>query len=326
MNTAYGTVELFFSYTPVEGETVTLATNITGIRSFAGVEELTLLPISVSIGMRNLGNDFIVVQTLLDDSVVDQSDFGYDVPLVSKVFDIRIFFFNARISVYMNDKWIYSYSLSTVSYPIAITQTLTANGNDITLSDLMRVELCDGREAVYVDYESNSDNAISSIIQERPIESFPAVDRATEFTYDATKDNVNAIKTLSYTDSITDNSQTSSDGLVYSMDVGISLDSFVAEELGLITRLYRLPELDSGIDRAVAAIQKKARQSRSKIDTIGRLDPRLEISDILIFDKLIVSGTNREINDLIIVEDITISMSDGDYRQSISGRRDVDNA
>jgi len=325
MNTAYGTVELYFSYVPVEGETVTLVTNVTGIRSFAGTEELTLLPVSVSIGMRNAGDEYIVVQTLLDDAVVDQSDYWFEAPIVDKVYDVRIFFFNARISVYVNDLWVYTYSLSTVSYPITITQTLRADGNDITLSNLRRVELCDGREAVYVDYESNSDSAIGSIIQERPIESFPAVDRMVEFTYDATKDDRDAIKTTAYDDAEADNSQTSSDGLVYSMDVGISLDPFVAKELGLITRLYRLPELDSGVDRAVAAIQRRARQSRNKVGTTGRFDPCLEVSDVLVFDGVIVTGTNREINDRVILEDISFTIADGEYRQSISGRRDVDN-
>jgi hypothetical protein len=221
--------------------------------------------------------------------------------------------------------WVYTYSLSTVSYPITITQTLRADGNDITLSNLRRVELCDGREAVYVDYESNNDSAIGSIIQERPIESFPAVDRMVEFTYDATKDDRDAIKTTAYDDAEADNSQTSSDGLVYSMDVGISLDPFVAKELGLITRLYRLPELDSGVDRAVAAIQRRARQSRNKVGTTGRFDPCLEVSDVLVFDGVIVTGTNREINDRVILEDISFTIADGEYRQSISGRRDVDN-
>jgi hypothetical protein len=325
MNTAYGSVELFFSYLPVEGETVTLITNITGIRSFAGTEDLTLLPISVTIGMYNDGDDYVVVQTLLGDEVVDQSDYFYDQTIADKTFDVRIFFFNARISVYLNDKWVYTYGLRTVSYPVTITQTLRADGNDITLSDLRRVELADGREAVYVDYESNSDNAISSIIQERPIESLAAIDRMIEFTYDATKDDRNALKISSYEDQVADNSQTSSDGLVYSMDVGISLDAFTAEELGLITRLYRLPELDSGIDRAVAAIQRRARQSRIKVGTSGRFDPCLEISDVLVLDGVVVTGTSRIVSDRVIVEDVTFSVADGECRQSSSGRRDVDN-
>jgi hypothetical protein len=83
--------------------------------------------------------------------------------------------------------------------------------------------------------------------------------------------------------------------------------------------------LDTGIVRASSAIQKRARQSQYRIGTTGRFDPRLEIADVQVFDGIVITGTNTVINDRMIIEGISINISDGNYSQSISGRRDVDN-
>jgi hypothetical protein len=152
---------------------------------------------------------------------------------------------------------------------------------------------------------------------------YASVDRSAEFTYNATKDEVDAIWVDSYSETQSDNSQASSDGLVYAVDVGISLDSYIAENVGLVTRLYRLSELDTGVERAAAALQKRARQAMFSVNLTGRLDPRLEVGDILLVNKTLTS-TNRVIADRVIVEDISITIVDGQYRQSIQGRRDVD--
>lgn len=327
INTAYGSYELFFSYVPASNLSVTITTNVLGHPSFSEVDAgVSSQAISTKIYSEldvDTGLLFIVCETVLGTTVVDRSDFSCDsanIPL----FSVRVFYFNARISVYMNNKWVYSYNLRKVEYPFQITSSLRVDGSVATVTNVNKVEIADGREAVFVDYESTSDNAISSIVQDRPIETYSAIGRAAQFTYDATKQDIGALFVNSYTSTESGQSSASSDGLVYSMDVGISNDEYVARELGLITRLYRLPDLDSGVERAVRAIQKKARQSRIRVDTTGRFDPRIEVSDVHVLDNVIITGTQRVVSDRVIVEDLSMSLSDGNYSQNLSGRRDVD--
>jgi hypothetical protein len=326
LNAAYGSLELHFSYAPTSAISVTVSTNICGTASFAEIDASDLpLPISLNISteLSEIAVGYIVCKMMVGGVVVDRSDYQRDV-VDSSTVNIVVFFFNARVSVYLNSKWVYSYNLATVSYPKEITQSLTAVGQATTISNINLVELSDGREALFVDYESNGDNAISSIIQERPIENYPAVGRYSEFTYTAVKNDIVIYGISSYDAVESDSPSESSDGLVYSMDVGISIDLFTAKKLGLVTRLYRLPDLDSGVERAVTAIQKKARQSRHRITIISRLDPRLEVADVVVLNEVVITGTGTKVTDRVIVEDVSIAIQDGEYRSTITGRRDVD--
>ncbi|MCX6065005.1 MAG: hypothetical protein NT121_04525 [Chloroflexi bacterium] len=51
-----------------------------------------------------------------------------------------------------------------------------------------------------------------------------------------------------------------------------------------------------------------------------RLDSRLQVADKLAID-LFLTSTGTHIVDEIIIEDISISLSDGNYSMRISGRR-----
>lgn len=324
MNSEYGSLDVRLLYTPASGLSVLLQTNLLGVRSFFEIDD-ERIPLEISVEIKSVFDVVwsYTIATLIGGEIVDQSDFPA-LPGALADYDMRIFFSNARISVYASNKWIYSYNMLSIAYPSTQDLSLKAVGEGVTLLNVRRVEIADAREAVYVDYESNSDNAIASVIQERPIENLSAIERAAEFTYSAVKDEVLLGKASSYEDTVSDNPQTSSDGLVYSMDVGISIDPWVAKHLGFITRLYRLPELDSGVERAVGSLQKRGRQSRSKVTIQHRINPLLEVSDIYVMDGTIVTGTSRVINDRVVVEDIGININDGSYRQTTSGRRDVD--
>lgn len=325
MNSKYGSLEIYFTYIPEIVSSVSLITNINGSGSFS--EENSFgneLPISVRLSFlyeSGLGAFMIVIETLTGSYVVDRSDYPIGASFLSNV-NARIFFYDNRVSVYINKKWIYSYNLGTVSYPDVIVKKLSST-SDMIVTNIVDVEICDGREAIFVDYESTSDNAMSSIILDRPIEIFSSTNRAAMFTYGAVKEDVNGLFISSYSRTENGNSSASSDGLVYSSDVGISIDKYVAKNLGLITRMYRLSDLDSGVERAVTAIQRKARQSRISVSTSGRFDPRLEVADVQVIDANI-SGTLTRIQDRVIVENVSISIGDGNYSQSITARREVD--
>ena len=148
----------------------------------------------------------------------------------------------------------------------------------------------------------------------------PHVNRKLTFTYAAEKDTINAVKVNKYEEGYSHPSTMSSDGLVYFDEVGVSIDLLTAEEVGLITKLYRLSELNTGAEQATATLQKRARESRIKHTVVQRLDPRVELTDVLHVD-LTTTSTNRHIVRDIIVEDARISIRHGDTSMTITGRR-----
>jgi hypothetical protein len=294
---------------------VLLNTDITAIGAY-GVESeeedegylpLSLL-LSVSIGK-------ITVETRLDNSTVDAAD--YDIGGAT-LLAMWVFIYSNAISIYCNGRWIYSYVMSFTKY-VAYT-TVASLVTSATLTDIRREEIPDWRDAVFVDYEATGDGALQSVIQQRPIWTFPAIDRVLSFTYHAIKDTLTAIRVHNYNNEEVNPADLSSDGLVNYYDVGVSSYALAAEEIGLVTRLYRLSELDIGGIEAARTIQEIALEHSNPIDGQMRLDPRIEISDLLHFD-LICTGTGTHIEDDAIVENVEITLQDGVYNQHITGRR-----
>ena len=317
MSAEHGGLEVFFSFIPVIGRAVLLTTNIQVLDTYAtgAVSDL-----KVSVQMETIGaTQYVLFKTYAGDSLIDQSNFQLG-DNVNLELDIRIFIYDQYVSGYCNDRCVYDYAFSSAVYPSAILASLSITNGPLTLSNISRKELDDQREAVFVDYEANTESAIQSIIQQRPIEMNAGVNRELEFTYSSTKDSVTAHHVKRYEDVLEDNLQLSSDGIVYYEDVGIAINEDTAEQVGLVTRMYRLSELSSGAISAAEKYQRTALQKRNAVSLDMRLDPRLEVRDILDIN-LIAAGTQRNIVDNIIVEEIQIRLEDGNYRTSLSGRK-----
>jgi hypothetical protein len=290
---------------------VLLNTDITAIAAY-GIEDDGYSSLSVSL---SVNSGFLNVSTLLGGSAVDTSD--YDL-LGASSLEIWIFIYSNTISVYCNGRWVYSYVTSFIKYiAYATVASLVTNS---TLTNIRREEIPDWRDAVYVDYESTGDNALQSIYQQRPVWMFPTADRELSFTYHTTKDVVPGHHIWSYDDKHVDVTDAASDGLVYYYDVGISTYPLAAKELGLVTRLYRLSELDIGGVEAARTIQEIALEHMNPVEMDMRLDPSVEISDRISVD-LIVTGTGTNITDDVIVEDTNLSVQNGNYAMHITGRR-----
>ena len=95
----------------------------------------------------------------------------------------------------------------------------------------------------------------------------------------------------------------SSDGLIYYTNVSINTSADTADEVGLVTRLYRLSNLETGAIRATQILQRIALERRYPIYLDQRFDPRLVVADVLLID-VYLTGTNRHIQDTCIIEDI----------------------
>ena len=317
MSAEHGGLEVFFSFIPVIGRAVLLTTNIQVLGAYATGAAGNL---RFSVQMETIGaTQYVLFKTYAGNSLIDQSNFQLG-NSVNLELDIRIFIYDQYVSGYCNDRCVYDYAFSSAVYPSAILASLSVTNGMLVLSNISRKELDDRREAVFVDYEANTESAIQSIIQQRPIEMNAGVNRELEFTYSSTKDSVTAHHVKRYENVLEDNLQLSSDGIVYYEDVGIAINEDTAEQVGLITRMYRLSELSSGAISAAEKYQRTALQKRNAVSLDMRLDPRLEVRDILDIN-LIAAGTQRNIVDNIIVEEIQIRLEDGNYRTSLSGRK-----
>ena len=305
-----GSFSVHFTYA---GGTVLLATDITGIHALIPVDTVeTYKTLSVSLG---ISAGVATVSVLFDGTAVDTSDYTVG---AADFYDVWIFVYSTTVTVYVNKRWVYTYTMSFVKY-VAYTTVASLTTSE-TLTNIRREEIPDWRDAVYVDYESTGDNALQSVYQQRPVWVFPQPGRTLAFTYHTTKDQIPAHHVQSYSDKQVNVTDASSDGLVYYYDVGVSAYALAAKEIGLVTRLYRLSELDIGGVEAAKTIQEIALEHRNPVDVDVRPDPRIEISDRLIID-LIVTGTLTHITDDVIIEDASIQIEDGRYAMHINGRR-----
>jgi hypothetical protein len=320
MTNPRGGAEIFYSYDhPADYLTVKLVTNIKGVAQFQDPVFHGFKLVDLAFWTLEMDSEtHVTCQVWLDGVLTDQSEFNLHCGLVESIHN-RVVFSDTSISVYTNDLWVYTYCFVDTDWPGTVQIKAQVTGGDVTLN-VVRAELCDPREAVYIDYESTSDSALQSIIQQRPIQVFAQVDRANSFTYSATRDRVSSHHVITYEDQTRDNNNMASDGLVYYSDVGINISELTAEQVGLITKLYRLSELYNGAIEAAKRMQQIALERRKIVTVTCRLDSRLQIADILVIDT-ILTGTGTHITDEIIIEDITISLSDGSYSMRISGRR-----
>lgn len=236
--------------------------------------------------------------------------------------EFRVCLFNTLLVIYQNDQPIFTYTFRSISRTSDVDVSIIfTSENTSTLSDVTVVELSEGREAVFADYESTTESALQSIIQQRPVIILPrGQSNIISFTYQAVGNDVATLFPKRITFKHSDNQELSSDGIVYFSDVKGINDLEVARRFGFITRLYRFPDLDD-ITHPVRAMQERALEQTNTVEITQRLDPRIEALDVIVFDKYI-SATNRHIVARAIAENISFEIRDGLYSMTISGRSD----
>lgn len=321
----YGGIDLTLTMVPSASKYILLETDIQGIAGYTtDNNDDQYEHWDIKVGYKTESSKYyLVCSSLLGNTIVDTADCKLDDHAITSI-DLRIFIHNNCVSIWANGRWCYSYALQFVWYPddSIITAFLSVHGvGGMTITNINKHELGNWREAVFVDYESNSESVIQSVIQQRPIEILPNVDNEIIFTYHSKKDTMVPEHVISFEEDEVTPSDVSSDGLVYAIDIGISLYEEAAKDVGFITRLYRLSELDSGIVHAAKILQQKALERRHPATIQMRLDPRIEFTDVLDLD-LVVTGTKTIISRDIIVEGLSISIENGRYDLTASGRRD----
>ncbi len=321
MTSDYGGVELLVTYDIVASLEVRFVLDAQGIQSIP-TETDALTAISVGVFFETVASEsFVTIKTYLGGVVVDVSDFGLGT-IISGNVDIRLFMSNNDIAVYVNDKFVYWYVLSSANWPDDPVVKLYAYGASCSLVSATRIEVEDKREAVWIDYESSSSSAIASIIQQRPLEIYPRTDRELAFTYGHGNTIVTSNFVKKIMDSHVENPQISSDGIVYSNDVSISSFEGAAEEEGLIVKMYRLAELDYGQRKAARMLQEKALEQSHSMGIIARFDPRLEIGDIFRANHTL-TGTGTVVSFDAIIEDIRMLVAYSQNSMTLKGREDL---
>lgn len=231
---------------------------------------------------------------------------------------------NEFISAYVNENWIHTFWFQNVDYPEYedLTLTLTSSGSTITATNVKVVDLYDWREAIFIDFDSVASNAISSVIQQRPVETRPTYLGEVKFQYSADdkRDIIELFQKLIVNHNKT-NSQDGviSDAIVYGPYVNVLTSELSASRHGFITRIIRVPELDTGANRAAKEYIKQSEQKAIQHTLILRSDLRVEEGDILLCD-YVLSGTNKTISISFIVESIQIRLSNAVFQMTITGR------
>lgn len=259
-------------------------------------------------------------------SITNDSSVLYDsfISQLSYPKDFRICMHNQFISIYVNENWIHTFYFQNIEYPDFddFSLSLESSGSALSLTNVKVVDLYDWREAVYIDFDTVAANAISSVIQQRPVEMFTNYLGEMKFQYSADdkRDVVNLFQKL-ITKHTRKNTQDGviSDAIVYGPYVEILTSESSASKHGFITKIIRIPELDTGARRAAKEYIKQGEQKSIQHTLVLRSDLRIEEGDILTCT-YILSGTGRSENISFIVESIQIRLLNATFQMTITGR------
>ena len=322
MTSSYGGLDIQFSFDPTNGTYFILSTDIAGSR--ADVDET---PKAIRIHVETILSAGVmatrITTVLVGVGSIDAKVVNSNPTITLSRVTVRVFFYNDYVAVTMNGKWIYFYVFSQMEYPSTpvVASITNITGSSKTLYNIKRTELFDGRQAIFVDYEANGMSVIDSLIQQRPVQIFASPDGKMNFTYRLATGLIDQILYINeYSEEQTGDGQFASDGLVYFRDVDVSISEDTAKSVGFVTKLFRLSELDTGAVEAAGAIQATALERRIYIQIKTRFNPIVEMNDQINYS-LIDSGTGRTIEGTTIVEGMNISVENGNYQMSISGRK-----
>jgi len=231
----------------------------------------------------------------------------------------RVLYHDNFATIYMDDKWIYTFGISGVKDPddpihdipgIAYSDVMgvriLTNHNGLHLHDVRVTELFDWREAVYIDLDTDGMGAISSVIQQRPIEIIVKANGAVNYAYDPIRQTVvqvpSNVREHTWTEAFPKGS--ASDAIVYYVDAKTVQDAEYAKRFGLSTKVFRMPDLWTGAVKA-AKIAMRRMLEQYRMHTLNiRPDVRLEVGDILSVSYE-ASGTKTQWSVDIVAEQVS---------------------
>ena len=217
----------------------------------------------------------------------------------------RILYHDNFISVYMDKAWVVTFANEELTYPDTLSVELNSS---VTITNVVYVELCDWREAVYIDLETDAQSALSSMIQERPVEVIPQSNGTVALYYDKNREEIAVpISPHSYRIRRPSALDAASDAIIYGiLDVGTVRNLDLAEQVGFCTKVHRFSNLNRGAIRASKIIQQRKLESLETHEVTMRIDPSIEIGDI-VNASFTSAGSGRSVTARFIAEDISIN-------------------
>lgn len=233
---------------------------------------------------------------------------------------VRVCAHNKFISIYFDNAWVHTFALDYAFWPLSLDLYMTGS-TGITVTDVLRRELSDWQDTVWIDVDMSSYNAFRSVLGRRPVEVWSDYMGKLHFVYTPTRDTVTIDTALvnSYDITVGEDQQAGSDAMVVSADTAVLHDLTYLQNYGFVTRLFRLPEQNNGAPRAVTKWLLTSRQRQTGMYSVDmRYRPEIEPVDILSMSGPGNPGESR--SESIIIEDMQIRLANGKATMKIKGR------
>jgi len=267
------------------------------------------------IGFETVGTDLILKAATDDNTLIE----SYNSGSAGANEMTRVVFHNEFCTIYMDSQWVHTFAFPYVNHPEYPNVAMRTGNAGLTVTDVRLKELSDWREAIWVDIESNTINAIRTLILQRPVEIYPYHTGCLTFEYNSDRETVSLefIKTYDIDEKY--DPKACSDAIIYYSDVAVKNDNTYAAEEGFVTRMYRLPDIDNGAIRAATVMLLRNRQSMKIHKLTARLDPEIELGDIgsVVFTS---TGTATSVSESFIVESIRVHFRAGEQQMVLEGR------
>lgn len=241
--------------------------------------------------------------------------------LTPKEFDIRLVMHEGYLSIFRAGAWKHTFSFPTVTYPAAIDLDLKAS-YATPVNDIRVVELCDWREAVFIDMATTAGSGLGSVIQERPVELNPVCGGMLDFSYNRIRDSVSLGHVIEHVQNEATATMAGSHFIIYYRDVAVHEDEAFMDSDGYLTKVLQLSWLDTGAIDLASILAQRGRELQETHAIRSAPDPRIEPGDKATIGYTIAS-TGRNVSTSIIVESVTIEMRDGNYMMTTEGRHYV---
>jgi len=261
--------------------------------------------------------------------VVDEISQTWGIPT-----HVRMTFHDCFCTLQIDDQWFWTFGFAYIKYPPAPSsgsQTgniqLSIFGTDQKIvSNIEITELYDWREAIWIDMETTSMNAMSSVIQERPVEIIGNYLGEIVFYYTPDPANMAPIE-VGYVkeDDVDeeDNQGLASDAIVYYLWQCVTNNRKVAQDYGFITRVFRMPDLTTGAKKAAQVAIRKAYQSTREHTTTLRFYPQIEIGDLVRIKYGLPGLGQAELTYDVIVETLVPNVASTRSTLRITGRENL---
>jgi hypothetical protein len=232
---------------------------------------------------------------------------------------LRVLFHDQFVTAYIDDIWVYTFHMDSILYPVDTTISLVSSENAI-FSDIRVPELCDWREAIYIDLETDGMAAIGSVVQERPVEIYAVYDGSLKIWYDPTRSTITQqIYPRSHDWVETLPKKAASDAIVYFSDVQTILNNDYRDSFGFATKVYRMPNLDRGAIRAAYLLLKGYYRERLIHSLSLRPDIRVEMGDKLSVS-YVATGTGTTKSFVLTVDSMSLMIQPSNSVMNINGR------